>query len=310
MHKNMNKKTLSIIALLLLLGLIASLIWGFGRSKALTTTQTEQAATEVELEQMNLLRDNLARQIDSLALEYEAVASDNEALEGSLSSTRAELEKAKSALAKAQKANSSEKAMAFEMRQQIEELIRLRSDLERSIDVISAQNDSLRQRTQVLEENLASTEFEKEALANLNRNMQAEINRLTLDNFKATAFQVELTRGRNDQLTSKAGRGKRLTVSFDLAGVPKEYQGVRPLYLVVTDDKSVAVTSEKTIPVKITINQQPLDLQPLLVKEMDIEESQRINFTYELDQKLKAGFYRAQVFTDVGLLGASSFRLN
>ncbi len=306
----MNKKTLPIIALLLLLALIASLIWGFGRSKALATTQTEQAATEVELEQMNLLRDNLARQVDSLTLQYEVVASDNEALEGSLSSTRAELEKAKSALAKAQKANSSEKAMAFEMRQQIEELIRLRSDLERSIDVISAQNDSLRQRTQVLEESLASTEFEKEALANLNRNMQAEINRLTLDNFKATAFQVELTRGRNDKLTTKSGRGKRLVVSFDLAGVPKEYQGVRPLYLVVTDDKSVAVTSEKTIPVKININQQPMDLQPLLVKEMDIEESQRINFTYELDQKLKAGFYRAQVFTDVGLLGASSFRLN
>lgn len=306
----MNKKTLSIIALLLLLGLIASLIWGFGRSKALATTQTEQAATEVELEQMNLLRDNLARQVDSLTLQYEAVASDNEALEGSLSSTRAELEKAKSALAKAQKANSSEKAMAFEMRQQIEELIRLRSDLERSIDVISAQNDSLRQRTQVLEESLASTEFEKEALANLNRNMQAEINRLTLDNFKATAFQVELTRGRNDKLTTKSGRGKRLVVSFDLAGVPEEYQGVRPLYLVVTDDKSVAVTSEKTIPVKISINQQAMDLQPLLVKEMDIEESQRINFTYELDQKLKAGFYRAQVFTDLGLLGASSFRLN
>jgi hypothetical protein len=44
-------------------------------------------------------------------------------------------------------------------------------------------------------------------------------------------------------------------------------------------------------------------------KDTDIVENQRLTFNYELEDKLKSGYYRVAVYTDIGLLGASSFRL-
>jgi hypothetical protein len=91
--------------------------------------------------------------------------------------------------------------------------------------------------------------------------------------------------------------------------VPAEYRGIRPLYLVITDESGTPVTSEKTLPTQIKVAGQSLTIMPIEIKEMNIEESQRIDFNHELDDKLTSGYYQAKVFTDVGLLGASSFRL-
>jgi hypothetical protein len=98
-------------------------------------------------------------------------------------------------------------------------------------------------------------------------------------------------------------------VSFDLTNVPEEYQGIRPIYLVLTDDKSTPIQVENAKPVKIVINQQEIDLFVAKSREVSLASNQRINFSYELEDKLKPGYYRASVYTDVGLLGASNFRL-
>ncbi|NJO86960.1 MAG: hypothetical protein HC821_02670, partial [Lewinella sp.] len=161
----------------------------------------------------------------------------------------------------------------------------------------------------MLTADLNTSRSENEALSGLNRSMQGEIEKLTLDNFKATAFSVELMKGKGETVTATGRRARRIAVSFDLAGVPQEYQGVRTLYLVISDDKGKPITSEKTIPAKVNVNGQRMDILALATRELNIEESQRVNFSHELDQKLSEGFYRAQVFTDIGLLGASSFRL-
>lgn len=305
----MDKRSLGIVAILLLLALLGTIYWGFSRSAALKEAETAQAGVADELEQMTLLRDGLSLQVDSLSAQYEDVALANVELEGSLLAAQEELSRARNAVARIQKTSQNDKAVAFEMRKQIEDLIAVRSDLERSINVIKAENDSLRSRTFVLENQLGDSQNENAALAELNRNMQAEIDKLTLDNFRATAFNVELLKRNGETVTSRRGSARRMAVSFDLANVPSEYQGVRPIYLVVTDEKGTPVTSEKTIPAKVNVNGQSMDVLALETREINIEESQRINLTHQLDQKLNAGFYRAQVFTDVGLLGASSFRL-
>ncbi|MEL6140812.1 MAG: hypothetical protein AAFU67_04260 [Bacteroidota bacterium] len=305
----MDKRTLSIIALLLVIGLLVAVIWGFGKAQKAKELARSEANVTQELQQMTLLRDGLAQEVENLSASYTDLAQTNAELEGSLANTQEELKRVNAALSRAKKTNANDKEVAFEMRKQIEDLIAVRSDLERSINVIKTENDSLRNRTVVLETQLGTSRSENEALANLNRSMQVEIEKLTLENFKATAFQVELTKGRNDRVTAKGRRARRIAVSFDLAGVPEEYQGVRPLYLVVTDAKGTPITSEKTIPVKAEVNGQTMNLMAIATREVNVEESQRLNMVHELDQKLDAGFYRAQVFTDIGLLGASSFRL-
>jgi len=305
----MDKRTLSIIALLLLIGLLVAIIWGFGKAQKAKELAVSEANVTQELQQMTLLRDGLAQEVESLSASYTDLAETNAELEGSLTNAQEELKRANAALARAKTTNANDKEVAFEMRKQIEDLIAVRSDFERSIGVIRAENDSLRNRTMVLETQLGTSRSENEALASLNQSMQAEIEKLTLENFKATAFQVELTKGKKDRVTAKGRRARRIAVSFDLANVPEEYQGVRPLYLVVTDAKGTPITSETTIPVKANVNGQNMDLMAISTREVNIEESQRLNMVHELDQKLDAGFYRAQVFTDIGLLGASSFRL-
>lgn len=306
----MSNRNLTILAALLFLALIGAIIWGMGKSGQVVETETARQEVVGELTELTKLKDQLAADVDALTLQYEAAAADNEELKGTLENAKGELSRARAALDRAKKTNANDKEVAFQMSQQIQDLISVRSDLERSITVIQAQNDSLRSRTTVLEGQLSTSQGENASLARMNQNMQSEINKLTLDNFKATAFSVEPMKRRNDKQTTKGGRVRRIGVSFDLAEVPAEYRGVRPLYLVITDASGTPVTSEKTIPANVKIAGQTLSIMPIEVKEMNIEESQRINFTHEFDDKLASGFYQAKVFTDVGLLGASSFRLD
>jgi hypothetical protein len=44
-------------------------------------------------------------------------------------------------------------------------------------------------------------------------------------------------------------------------------------------------------------------------RDVNITASQRLSFTHDLEDRLRPGFYRVSVFTDIGLLGAASFRL-
>ena len=84
---------------------------------------------------------------------------------------------------------------------------------------------------------------------------------------------------------------------------------MRPLYLVVTDDKGTPIKDSNPIQAKVVVNGQDMDIQAVKVQEVNIEESQRLSFSHDLEEKLTTGYYRVAVYTDIGLLGASSFRL-
>lgn len=305
----MNQRSLGIIAALLLLALIGALVWGFQQSGKAETLQQETTETTAELTQMTQLRDQLAEEVSTLSAEYEAVASTNEELQGELTVAQQELRRVQRAFDKAIASNANDKKVAYEMRKQIEDLIMVRSDLERSIQVVSAQNDSLRSLTTVLRNQLGASQDENRQLTQIKESMESEIKDLTLKNFRATAFQVDLLRKNGSKVTTKGSRVKKVIVSFDLTNVPDEYQGVRPLYLVITDQAGTPIGGTNAIPVKAVVNGATTDLSPVQTKEVNIEENQRLNLVYEVDDKLESGYYRAQVYTDIGLLGASSFQL-
>jgi S-adenosylmethionine synthetase len=98
-------------------------------------------------------------------------------------------------------------------------------------------------------------------------------------------------------------------VSFDLVNVPDEFQGVRPVYLVITDDKGTPIRIANPINAQVQINGAAMDIQAVSTREENIAENQRLSFNHDLEEKLRSGYYRVAVYTDVGLLGASSFRL-
>ena len=57
------------------------------------------------------------------------------------------------------------------------------------------------------------------------------------------------------------------------------------------------------------MNGQPTDIIAAESKEVNITADQRLTFTHELADKLSTGYYRVALYTDIGLLGANSFRL-
>jgi cell division protein FtsB len=303
-NQNSTNRLPILLALLLALGLGGAAWWGVQQRNARQSLQSENEQMSNELQGLNDLKTELAAQVDSLAAAYDTLAGENQSLKGSLADAQSTLAR-KDAEIKAAKSNRLSEVNG--LRGEIQQLLAEKTDLESVINDLRKENDDLKVRTGQLERDLGVARDENTALANLNRTIQGELKRLTLANFKASGFQVEVE-GRKPKATAKAGKARRIKVSFDLVEVPQEYQGLRPLYLTITDDKGTPIAGSN-ISAKAMVNGARMDLLVVKSKDEKITASQRLSFSHDLEDKLRDGYYRVSVFTDVGLLGASSFRL-
>lgn len=301
----MKGRGLIIIAVILALLALLAGWWGMGQKNERIALATQNEALNNSLNDLQLLKDDLAEEVDSLRVAYENLAEENTALEGSLAEVESRLAKKDYALRSAKNQNVNQ---VNNLRAEIQELLSAKAELEETIYAVRSENDSLRSVTGRLEADLSRSRADNDALSKMNNTIQDELKRLTLANFKATAFQVETER-KSSKATAKSGRTKRLRVTFDLANVPSEHHGTRPIYLVVTNENGVPIASENPIQAQSLVGGQRMDLIAQEAKEVNITGSQRLSFSHELSEKLRRGFYRASVYTDIGLLGASSFRL-
>jgi len=304
MKNQKNAFTAAIVVLAI--ALIGSLIWGSSTSTKVDQLQVEKMAVNASLEEMLAFRDELAAEVDSLVLAYEALAADNSSLQGQMAQSLEELERAKSALSQAKRSAAGEMK---DLRAQIAELQTIKQNLQLNMDMMLAQNDSLRQVVGELEGNLALTNEENTLLNQDNEQKGQAIQTLTYETFKATSFQIspEVKRG---EATSKSGRVRRITASFDLDHVPADYQGTRPIYLVITDEAGTPIPHTDYISTTVQpLNGTAQDIMAIEVREEKLADSQRLTFTHELENKLDAGNYTLSAYTDVGLLGSSTFRL-
>jgi regulator of replication initiation timing len=308
----MNKRTLTIIAALLALLFLGTLIWGVTTKSRLEESYT---AKDAEAEQLALLRDKLQASVDSLDRAYAEATEENEALRGEASAARETAERALYDMRKAQRARKNDNDVAYQMRLQIEDLMNVRRMLETSILELTAENKDLRVRNVELRRDLSSAKTEayeagKEvaSLSRMTETMEEDIRRMTLGAFRASAMQVDLLR-KNGTATANANRARRIEVSFDLTDVPSEYLGVRPIFLVLTDESATPVISDNPVRATVTVNGAEKPLIALEGRDVNIERNQRISFTHELDDKLDEGFYRAEIYTDVGMLGSAKVQL-
>lgn len=313
----MNKKTLTIIAIILALLFLFTLGWGISRNSAAGELQEANVEINQEVDQLQLLRDNLQSQVDSISVVYESAAADNASLKGELGEAQKLAQAALYDMRKAQKSRKNDNDVAYQMRLQIEDLINARANLERNLLALEEENGTLRKDNVALRQNLSDAKTQNlelskksESLETMNKKMETEISAITLGSFKATAMQVDLFRGsKGTKVTTDASRVKRLTVSFDLTDVPAKYLGVRPIYLVMTDESGTPVRSENPVMAKAIVNGAKMDVIAMEGRDVNVEKNQRISFNHELSSKLAAGFYRVQILTDLGLLGATNIQL-
>ncbi len=299
------KQLFQIFAIVLVILLILVAWWGMGLKNQKNELTQKNEQLEGELGDISELKSHLEQEVDSLEIAYSSLAEENEGLKGSVADAQHAIKVKKAAIRKIKKQSASE---ITSLRGEIEQLLGVKDELEHSIQNLQSENDSLRVVTGKLTKDLGKANKENEELANLNKTIQEELKRLTLMNFKAGAFRVEVEK-RKSRATAKSKQAKRILVSFDLTDVPPKYQGIRPLYMVITDDKGTPIKNSSPIEVQVSVNGQNMDIQAVKSKEINIEANQRLSFSYDLEEKLRTGFYRVAVYTDIGLLGASSFRL-
>lgn len=254
------------------------------------------------------LKADLENQVRALESKYSDLANENESLKGSVKDAKSEIYKRRNVITQLTEDMQAKDGEMASLRSQISSLMGVKSQLESEITSLKAENTNLKQENQKLTADLKVTREEKAELTRLNATIQDEVANLTLDNFKANGFTVEVEK-KNTRATAKSRRAKGVKVSFDLVGVPEKYQGLRDLYLVITDESGVPIMKTNPIATTVKLNGQTTDIMAVSKQSVDITANQRLNFLHDLEEKLKKGFYRASVYTDIGLLGSSSFRL-
>ncbi|MFT4759778.1 MAG: chromosome segregation ATPase [Paraglaciecola sp.] len=307
-NNNGNNKGLMILAVILALFLLGLgwYAWSLTADKKELTSQN--TALNTEMSELNMLKADLESEVDSLESAFADLAEENQLLEGSLADAEQEIKNQNVATRRARRDVKVAAEDNSGLRAQIEGLISAKSELQSQINSLQAENEALKLQNEELKGNLDNAQEENAALAAMNKTIQEEIGRLTLANFKAGAFRVEIKKG-NTKATAKSRRARKLAVSFDLTNVPEKYQGVKTLYLVVTDDKGTPIKNSNPINAEVKVNGQAMNISAVKTKEVNIGQSQRLSFDQDLENKLRSGYYRVAVYTDIGLLGASSVRL-
>jgi cell division protein FtsB len=299
------EKNLVAIIIVLLLALAGSSYWAFFKKQENNIITRENIVYQSENKELIELRDSLVAQVESLSTNFAALSEENQSLQGSLNEAKMELSSKVKALSLYKKNSAKE---ANSLRAEILQLLAVKAELEESISALQEENDNLKVENTSLTSNLNEANKDKAALANLNRTMQEEVKKLTLNNFKASAFQVEVETPKS-KLTVKSNRARRITVNFDLTDVPDEYQGVRIIYMAITNDNGVPVAGSN-ISKNISVNGQTMPLNAVSGKEVNIVSNQRLSFSHNMEDKLKVGFYRVAIYTDIGMLGSATFRLD
>jgi regulator of replication initiation timing len=265
--------------------------------------------SEKQLDSLAHVKADLDRQLDSLNANYVSLRTENESLQGAVGRSEQIVQKKTAEIASIRQQSTRDVGA---LRAQIAEMQRAKTEMETVVSMLQTENTQLKSENTRLSGENSQLKGDKEKLTgqlgDLSKELEEQIKRTQSAKFKASAFRVEVEK-RGDRLTTKAKKVREINISFDLADVPANYQGATNLYLVITDEKATTIPCAK--PQKLTIQAPagPVDIMSLQTKQINLQETQRLSFTYKLDEKLKKGNYVAAIYSDKGLLGASSFKL-
>ncbi|MCS6929419.1 MAG: hypothetical protein NZM43_08000 [Saprospiraceae bacterium] len=294
-----NSRVYAIIVTLLLLvsAAIGWVLWS--RNQEYQQSLRRQEAIADSLLQV---KAQLEQELDNLSQDYATLRTENESLQGQIAQSASVIEQ-KEIIIKQIKAENSKEIKALE--KQIEDLKKIKTEYETIISLLREENRQLREENQRLTEENTQLQGRVEDIA---KQLEEQIRKTQSAQFRATSFRVEVVR-RADKLVAKARQARELFISFDLVDVPSVFQGPQKLYLVVTDDKGKPIYAANPIQATVYAPTGPVEIQAQQAKQVVLETNQRLSFSYQLEERLKAGSYIAAIYCDKGLLGASSFRL-
>ncbi len=264
---------------------------------------------KLEMQNLELEKSALEHSLDSLSNAYSELRTENESLQGRVNSSAQIVQDKEVAIRQIRNLTAKD---ISELRVQVESLNKAKIELETIITTLQAENEALKLENQRLTDENSQLKGNNTELTgqvqDLEKKLEEQIRKTQSAIFKATAFSVQLG-GRNDKLTTRAKKLREIFVSFDLADVPKDFQGHQKIYLAITDDKANPIASKNPTKATVYAPSGSVEILAQQIKEVVLNETQRLSFNHKFDDKLKSGNYVVAIYCDKGLLGASSFRL-
>ncbi|KAA3630603.1 MAG: hypothetical protein DWQ02_17850 [Bacteroidetes bacterium] len=175
-------------------------------------------------------RDSLTTTVSDLEKRYQEVSENYKALEGTIEEARQQISEKEELISnlRSLNKNATKKSSAEidSLSKKIQVLLDSQKELLTSVEDLEEEKNSL----------LVKMREAKEEMDNLNMALDKEMDNLAYARFSGTGFQTDIQK-RNDKVTVKARQAREIVISFDLNDVPKRFQGLQDLFLVVTDAK-------------------------------------------------------------------------
>ncbi|WP_266366512.1 hypothetical protein [Tellurirhabdus rosea] len=285
--------------------LLLFLALGFGIyqwNRGNTLTRSNETLTD-QVDSLKILRDGLTREIQAVSTQLETARTQNSSLSASLTGLNEKLAERDRVLARLRAENNSIPSL----RRQVLQLSQVKASLTEELDKLRQDNTRLaEENTRLREENRQLTSQNDDLR---NRPEEPEKEAPTGPLLKANALRVEVVQ-RRDRLTVRARRAREIAVMVEL---PKELQSEEPnqmLYLSMKDVQQRPLEDKEARKMTIDV---PGVMNPVtvhLAQKVDFQKNpQRITLKYKPDEKLKAGIYAAELFTEQAFLGRVEFRL-
>jgi hypothetical protein len=312
----MNKNRTIIAAVIIL----AVLIGGGLMMNHQVKLQNENEQLTVQVDSLLEQKAALLVEMESLQLAFEDEHSRADSLSTILTEVQTQVAQRNAAAIKIKNQHTTEVGA---LKKEIEELRKLRIEAEGYVNQLRDENAALLAQNTELTQTLGEVQNANETLTakgqallvsndqlqTNNSSLKESVAKLKAASVKASGFQIT-TDKKSGKSTLNAKKVKAINISFDMNAVPAEHQGNQTLYLVVTDEMGVPAKVDNPVRVRITTDGQIMEIESQQSKEVKLVANQRIDFEQQFDSKLKAGKYKATIYSKVGMLGSSNFVLN
>ncbi len=292
-----------------ILFLVAAVIGGVFYSKY---SQSIHHANDLGTELENT-RTQLQGELASLNTQYADQISVNDTLSSDLKTKVAEVEDLKGRIAKARKELKISKADNEEIKNRLAQMEDLKVALEKDIENLKTENQSLAEGNADLNMELSQTKDQVNtlnkqvmSLTSANEKLTSRLTTVAPAGFRADNFTVT-SETKNNKITSKGKKIDEITVSFDLNNIPEEYQGNREIYLVLTQFNGNPVEAVPGKDVNLKFGEQPVKVHAADLEKVNLKGRQSMTMSFEPSDNLTPGTYNLMVYADNGYLGSTGF---
>lgn len=282
--------------------LLLSLLWGGYQWRIGGTLKKENAVLTKRTDSLKVVRDNLQKELEGISSQLEAATAQNQSMSASLTSINEKLAEKDKVLNRLQKDNQSLSIL----RKQVNELKNLKESLSNELASVKQENARLRaDNSRLTQENADLRRLNDKKVDSFLPKEEEESSASLLG---ANAFRVDVM-NRKEKLIVKGRKAREVAIMFDL---PEGAKGGADeiVYLSVKDitQKPLKDSKAKQVNVNIIGVMNPVIVH--LTKAVDFTRNpQRVTLKYKLDEKLKAGVYVAELFTEKLFVGKVEFRL-